>query len=213
MIDALMWSVMMALGGAMGAMMWSYLMASKVAAPRAKRLIVDALTTEGPEVQAVRAALIEPALEASYARIDAKLGAEGPDIASEVESAVNDALGAFRDELGPMMSTHVYQAVQQVKAQETKALQAQLEELGVGAVVDEAKGMLAEQLPPQMLQAQRILGMKVSKKYAAEHPIEAQALEMGKMYLMQMMQGQLGIAPGAAATQSTAPATRGFGVR
>jgi hypothetical protein len=153
------------------------------------------------------------ALEAQKVAFSAITVPTGDEIASEVESAVNDALGAFRDELGPMMSTHVYQAVQQVKAQETKALQAQLEELGVGAVVDEAKGMLAEQLPPQMLQAQRILGMKVSKKYAAEHPIEAQALEMGKLYLMQMMQGQLGIAPGAAATQSTAPATRGFGVR
>jgi hypothetical protein len=153
------------------------------------------------------------ALEAQKVAFSAITVPTGDEIASEVESAVNDALGAFRDELGPMMSTHVYQAVQQVKAQETKALQAQLEELGVGAVVDEAKGMLAEQLPPQMLQAQRILGMKVSKKYAAEHPIEAQALEMGKLYLMQMMQGQLGIAPGAAATQSIAPATRGFGVR
>lgn len=107
-----------------------------------------------------------------------------------------DDLGIDYDELaehvGPAIGQYVTMAFNQVKAQETKALQAQLEQLGVGEVIDEAKAMALDQLPPQMVQAQRILGMKVSKKYASEHPIEAQAIEMGKLYIMQMLEGQLG---------------------
>ena len=156
---------------------------------------------------------VDSGLEGIETRVDAKLGAEGPDIASEVESAVNDALGAFNEQLGPIISTHVYQAVNQVKAQEAKSLQAQLEELGVPQMVEEGKALVAEQLPPQLMQAQRILQMKVSKKYAAEHPIEAQALEMGKLYLMQFMQGQLGTRGAEHGAVTEAAASRGFGVR
>jgi hypothetical protein len=211
-IEPVILSTISLLIGAGGAMVWSYLMASKVAAPRAKRLIVEALTHEGPEVKAVRAALIEPALTAQYAAFTAQTGGEGLDIASEVINAVNATLGPLEARIGPTVSEHVLMAVNQAKAQETKALQAQLEELGVSAVVDEAKGMLAESLPPQMLQAQRILGMKVSKRYASEHPIEAQALEMGKLYLMQMLQAQ-GLAGEAPARAVASTEVRGFGVR
>jgi len=211
-IDPVLLATMTGLVGALGAMVWSYLMASRVAAPRAKRLIVEALTHEGPEVVAVRKALIEPALTAQYAAFTAQTAEGGIDIASEVENAINATLGPLEARIGTTVSEHVLMAVNQAKAQETKALQAQLEELGVSAVVDEAKGMLAESLPPQMLQAQRILGMKVSKRYASEHPIEAQALEMGKLYLMQMLQAQglTGEAPARAVATTEA---RGFGVR
>ena len=198
--------------GAMPAALWSYLMASKVAAPRAKRLIVSALTNEGPELQAVREHLINPALQAHYDAISAKLEPEGLDIASEVESAVNEALGAFRSELGPVVSEHVMMAVNQVKAQETKSLQAQLEQLGIGAVVGEAQDAVAAQLPPQLIQAQRLLSMKVSKKYASEHPLEAQALEAGKLWIMQMLDAQ-GMMNGGVPKPVAETETGGFGVR
>ena len=205
-----MLATMTGIVGALLAALWSFLMASKVAAPRAKRLIVTALTSEGPELQAVRDHLIQPALDAQYAAFTGQTASGGTQIASEVENAVNEALEAFRDEIGPQVANHVTMAINQVKAQETKSLQAQLEELGVPALVEEGKAVLAEQMPPQLLQAQRILGMKVSKRYAAEHPIEAQAIEMGKLYLMQMMQGQLGL---GGAAQSVAADGGGFGVR
>lgn len=140
-------------------------------------------------------------------RVDSKLG-ELP--SAEDFQIDSDALSAA---LGPMVSEHVYQAVNQVKAQETKGLQAQLEALGVEGVVDEAKDMIAQSLPPEMVQAQKILGMKVSKKYASEHPIEAQALEMGKLYLMQMLQGQMGLPSAPARSEAVSEAKRGFGVR
>ncbi len=200
--------------GAMLAALWSYLMASKVAAPRAKRLIVEALTTDGPEVKAVRAALIQPALDAQYAAFTGQTAAGGTQIASEVENAVNEALGAFNEQLGPTISNHVLMAVNQAKAQETKGLQAQLEQLGMGDVIEEGKAMIMDQLPPGAVAYKRMMESRPSKKWTAEHPFEAQLYEGMKVLFSQYAQGQavLGLG-GAQQAQATEAAGKGFGVR
>lgn len=209
MIDPTLLAVMTGLIGAIGAMIWSFLMASKIAAPRAaaksKLLLVNILTGATPEdqeiLERVRGSLVRP-------EVEKVLGAVS-DVPKELEID-SDALS---EALAPLIEERVFRAFNQVKAQEARGLQKQLEELGLDSVVDEAKGVIAEQLPPEMVQAQRLLNMKVSKRYASEHPVEAQALEFGKLYVMQYLQGLMPQNGAATTSKAVSASSNGFGVR
>ena len=100
------------------------------------------------------------------------------------------------------------------RAQETKRLQEQLAELNIPGVTEEAKQMMLQQLPAQALQAQKLLKMKVSKRYAEEHPLEAQAIEFGKLFLMNQLEGAspFGFAP-TGGGESPGVSSGKFGVR
>ena len=101
------------------------------------------------------------------------------------------------------------------RAQETKRLQEQMAELNIPGVTEEAKAMMLEQLPAQALQAQKLLKMKVSKRYAEEHPLEAQAIEFGKLFLMNQLEGAspFGMIPTGGGAESTGVSSGKFGVR
>ena len=100
------------------------------------------------------------------------------------------------------------------RAQETKRLQEQMAELNIPGVTEEAKQMMLQQLPAQALQAQKLLKMKVSKRYAEEHPLEAQVIEFGKLFLMNQLEGAspFGMIP-TGGGESTGVSSGKFGVR
>ena len=213
MIDPMMFATLTGILGAMLAALWSYLMASKVAAPRAKRLIVEALTTDGPEVQAVRAALIQPALDAQYAAFTGQTAAGGTQIASEVENAVNSALEAFNANLGPMMSNHINMALKQAEAQQSKRVGGFLKELGLedqmAALEDGVREQAMEALPAQAQVLMEIMQTKIPKSATTSERILMQAAKVTAAQLLQGgMAAQLGQPAGAVSELG-----KGFGVR
>ena len=84
------------------ALLWSFLMASRVAPPRAKRLIVQTLSdSTSPEVAAVRAALIEP----ETAKLSARLGVVRADIDSRIRPLRIPPMPPGLDNLSSRMET------------------------------------------------------------------------------------------------------------
>ena len=224
MIDPAILASAMALVGATGAMIWSYLMASKVAAPRAKRLIVDALTTEGEELKAVRTALIDPALAASRDEIAREVAvmkqtlADLPRIDPEDLSLDYDEMGeGLRPIIGPMVSEHVTMAVNQFKAQETKALQDALNAAGLDEAVEgmgaEAQQAMLQQMNLGQQAAMKIMSMKPSKKWEKDHPFGVVGFETFKAAQMQVLSalqgGNAGNATIENAPSRSAPFTPG----
>jgi len=211
-IDPTILAVATGLVGATGAMIWSYLMASKVAAPRAKRLIVEALTTEGAELKAVREHLINPALEATETRFNEQTASNGDEIAESIESALNARLEAFSNELGPTVSQHVMMAFRQVEAQQAKRTGEFLKQMGIDeqleGLEEEVRQEAMAQMGPQAQIAMEILNTKIPKKASI---IEKTIMQFAKAQAAQLVQGNM---MGADTTHVEAPSTsRGFGVR
>ena len=197
MIDALMWSVMMALGGATGAMIWSYAMARFVAAPRAKKMIVESLTTEGPELVAVREHLIQPALDAQKGVFPEITVPSAEDIASAVEQAVNA-------NLGPQISTHVNMALKQMEAQQSKRVGQFLKDTGLDeqleALEDGVKAEALAQAGPMAQFVAEVMAAKIPKNATTA---EKAWLTISKAAAAQMAQsGMANILPGQAASQT-----------
>jgi len=128
--------------GAFGAMVWSYLMASRVAAPRAKRLIVESLRGDTEEARAVRECLVERPLEHAFKRVD--LLAERISAVEGMQDTLegmNDALRDFtevvnnipkfdKEELADELSDHLRMLLKEresIQAQRTAEVLAEIE--------------------------------------------------------------------------------------
>ena len=212
-IDPTMLATATGVIGATAAAVWSYLMASRVAAPRAKRLIVEALTSDGPEVNAVREALITPALNASYERIDARTASGAHDVALEVERAVNASYEAFSNEIGPLVSRHIDMALKQAEAQQSKRVGMFLKEMGVDQQLEALEEGVREEalqaMGPTAQIAAEIMSTKIPKKASM---VERTIMQFAKAQAASMLSGQV---PGQAAgvVESSRPAGSGIGVR
>ena len=215
-IDPTLLATMTGLIGALAAATWSYLMASKVAAPRAKRMIVDALTREGPELVAVREHLIQPALDAQKQAFTAIPMPTAMQIASEVENAVKANLGALSIDtealaqaIGPQISTHVNMALKQMEAQQSKRVGQFLKDAGLE---DQLEGMTEAMKEEALAQAgpgaqflAEIMAAKIPKNATVA---EKAWLTISKAAAVQMAQnGMMGIQLPGQASQAVQGAT------
>ena len=210
-IDPTLLATMTGLIGALAAATWSYLMASKVAAPRAKRMIVDALTHEGPELVAVREHLIQPALDAQRAVAATQTAAGQAAIAAELERIVKANLGALSidagalaEAIGPQVSTHINMALKQAEAQQGKRIGAFLKDMGLDEQLGELEAGAREQamaaLPAQAQVLMEIMNTKIPKSATTSERVLMQAAKVTAAQLLQG--GMANIMPGQASASA-----------
>ena len=214
MIDPTLLAVATGLIGATGAMIWSYLMASKVAAPRAaaksRLLLVNILTGATEEdkeiLESVRANLVRPEVERVTAELEAKI-AEIPD-PQDIEIPEIDYEG-----IAQLVGKHVEMQFRQVEAQQAKRTGEFLRSMGIDEALGELEAGAREEalqaLGPQAQVAMEILNTKIPKKASL---IEKTVMQFAKAQAAQLVQGQMG---GIAqeAPREPVSANRGFGVR
>ena len=122
--------------------------------------------------------------------IEEQVAAAVTDISNQVESKLGEGAAIDTGAITATVASEIKQFLLTEKQEQARDLQRQLQEAGLEEMVNEAQGALAAQIPPSMVQAQKALNFKVSKKYAAENPIAAYALELGKLGLAQMLESQ-----------------------
>ena len=205
MIDPVLLATATGLIGAVGAMIWSFLMASKVAAPRAAQksrlLLVNILTGATEEdreiLDKVRGSLVRPEVERVLAEI--------PDF--EVPEFAIDY-----DALGSAVGKHVEMQFRQVEAQKAKLTGQFLKDMGIDEALGDMEEAAREEamaaLGPQAQIAMEILNTKIPKKASL---VEKTVMQFAKAQAAQLIQGQM---PGQAAQAAPVEApARGFGVR
>lgn len=209
MVDPTMLAVATGLIGAAGAMVWSFLMASKVAAPRAAQksrlLLVNILTGASTEdkaiLETIRGTLIRPEIE----RLTEDMPKLDPD-----DLAIDYDEIATR--VGPVVSSHMEMAFRQVEAQQAKRTGEFLKEMGIDEHLAGVEESLREEAlmaaGPQAQALMEILNMKIPKKASV---IEKVVMQTAKAQAAQLLQGGIGLEKAAPA--ESVSRSSGFGVR
>ena len=122
--------------------------------------------------------------------IEQQVAAAVTDISNQVETKLGEGAAIDTGAITATVASEIKQFLLTEKQEQAREIQAQLQNAGIEEMMDEAKGQLAAQVPMSMVQAQKAINFKVSKKYAAENPIAAYALELGKLGLAQMLESQ-----------------------
>ena len=206
MIDPLMVASLTGIIGAILAATWSFLMAAKVAAPRAasksKLLLVGILTGESEEdkriLGTIQERLIRPEVEKLTATLpkfdEESLAIDYAEMAEELKPII-----------GPIVSEHMQMAFRQVEAQQAKRTGEFLKNMGVD---EQLKGMEAgmreealAELGPQAAIMMEILETKIPKKASV---VEKLIMQSAKAQAAKMLQGMAGATQGAAQVVSAA---------
>ena len=166
MISAIMLATLTALIGASGAMVWSFLMAAKVAAPKAavksRLLLVSILTGATPEDEAIletiKGKLIRPEISAAMA--DMKVELPPLDLESLVEP------------LGQRMNATLDMKIKSMNAEQANAVRRFLKDQGVslGKAETEAEQIMLSQLTDQQLALRKFATMKIPPTIKRDHP-------------------------------------------
>ena len=190
MIDPTMLAAATGVIGATLAAIWSFLMAAKVAAPRAakksKLLLVNILTGATPEDQAILGTIQEKLIRPEVERMSAAM----PKLDEEALAIDYDEIA---EAVGPIVTKHMEMAFRQVEAQQAKRTQQFLNEMGVDDKLKDLEGAAREQAMAQMgiegQIAMEILEMKVNKKASV---VEKLVLQKAKLEAAKMIQGSMG---------------------
>ena len=199
--------------GAIGAMIWSFLMASKVAAPRAAKksrlLLVNILTGATDEdkriLETIRGTLVRPEVErmrASMPSIDEEA------LAIDYEELAKELDGVMR----PMVAEEISKVVMQQQAQSAKVTGEFLKQMDLDGHLEgleaEARQAVLDQAGPQAQVLAELADIKIPKRASAVHKA---FLNMVKAQALGMVQAQM---PGASApVEAPVEGNRGIGVR
>ena len=192
--------------GAMLAALWSFLMAAKVAAPRAaaksKILITNILTGKTAEdreiLEKIRVNLVRPEVEKLSAEMP-----EMPEIEIDAERVIEGIWSRMCVEKGV--------AVRQMQEQ-LGEFKGPLSELA-GSIMNDAR----QATGPTDIALMRLLNVEVTPKFAKTHPELAMLIESGKVTLAQLVElaRQTGFLnrEGGGQMEGVQPGSSGFGVR
>lgn len=173
MIDPTLLAALTGIIGAILAAIWSFLMAAKVAAPRAaaksKALIIGILTGETKEdqmiLESIRASLVRPEIE--------KMMASPPEFEIDADA----------------MADRLYAKIQGEKGTAMKALQEELQNKFDGPLNELSESLMdgaRMAQSPMDIALMRLLNVELTPKFKKMYPDKAMLIESGKVTIAQL---------------------------
>ena len=136
------------------------------------------------------------------------------DIKGQIDERLGDVPDIDQDAFAEQIRENVIMAIKSEQANLVKSTQAQLESMGLPAVLEEQKDLIMQQIPQSAQALQKLANWKVSKRFKEEHELEAFGLELAKAQLLSMIQGQrenmLGAILGTVTQSSGGSSSGGF---
>ena len=174
MIDATLLAALTGIIGAIGAMVWSFLMASKIAAPRAaeksKLLLVSILTGATPEdkeiLERVQNSLVRP--------------------------VVTEAFNQLGEQLPDSIAEHVDMHFKAFQSAEAKNMGKLIEELNLEGISKEMQEEAIQRLSLGQRATMKVMTLKIPKATREAHPLSSALFDSSRAEIAQGIAAILG---------------------